>query len=111
MASTLSGSAYAYILPSRWHRVFTTKAQLLTAPSVIFTVIFTYIRAGQATSVKSMRGPVIIMARGNRSLRSAPCGCVGYADDSSGDRLLPYSKRAVSAATCMMGGGVGSIIA
>lgn len=73
MASTLSGSAYAYILPSRWHKVFTTKAQLLTTPSLIFTVI-TYIRAGQATSVKSMRGPVIIMARGNRSLRSAPCG-------------------------------------
>ncbi|CAH0058589.1 unnamed protein product, partial [Clonostachys solani] len=134
MASTLPGYAYAYFLPIilRDGMGFsTTKAQLLTAPPNIFAAVVTYI-SGWISDKYKVRGPVIavhqaITAIGMLVTAYGKAPAARYFGTFLGigffqygipgvltfqaNNITSHSKRAVSAATCMMGGGVGGIIA
>ncbi|KAJ9657487.1 hypothetical protein H2198_004248, partial [Neophaeococcomyces mojaviensis] len=134
MASTLPGYAYSYFLPIilRDGMGYTTQqAQLLSAPPYIFAAFVT-LGSGWLGDKYHVRGPLIavhqaITATGMLVTAFAKSNGARYFGTFLGMGFLQYcipgvlafqannitrhSKRAVATATCMMGGGVGGIIA
>ncbi|BCS17334.1 uncharacterized protein APUU_10162A [Aspergillus puulaauensis] len=133
MASTLPGYAYSYfktiILTGMG---FTGKeSQLLSAPPYILAAAATYV-SGWLTDRYQIRGPVIAV---HQVLTAAGMLVTAYAKSNAAryfgvflgvgflqfcipgvlayqaNNITSHSKRAVASATCLIGGGVGGIIA
>lgn len=134
MSSTLPGYAYSYFLPiilKGGLGYSTTKSQLLTAPPYVLAAIMTYVSSWAADKYK-IRGPIIgihqaLTATGmlitafakNNNARyfGAYLGigflqyCVPGVLSYQANNIVSHSKRSLAAATCMIGGGIGGIIA
>ncbi|KAJ6138362.1 Major facilitator superfamily domain general substrate transporter [Penicillium samsonianum] len=133
MASTLPGYAYSYfktvILMGMGFS--NTQSQLLSAPPYIIAAFFTYL-GGWLTDKYQIRGPVIavhqlltavgmlITAYGGASgaryfgifmgvgfLQFCIPGVLAF----QANNITSHSKRGVASATCLIGGGLGGIIA
>ncbi|KXG46962.1 Major facilitator superfamily domain, general substrate transporter [Penicillium griseofulvum] len=133
MASTLPGYAYSYfktvILMGMGFS--NTQSQLLSAPPYIMAALFTYL-GGWFTDKYQIRGPVIaihqlltavgmlITAYGGASgaryfgifmgvgfLQFCIPGVLAF----QANNITSHSKRGVASATCLIGGGLGGIIA
>ncbi|OQD72209.1 hypothetical protein PENPOL_c001G10359 [Penicillium polonicum] len=133
MASTLPGYAYSYfktvILMGMGFS--NTQSQLLSAPPYIIAAFFTYL-GGWFTDKYQIRGPVIavhqlltavgmlITAYGGASgaryfgifmgvgfLQFCIPGVLAF----QANNITSHSKRGVASATCLIGGGLGGIIA
>ncbi|KAJ3963096.1 hypothetical protein N0V92_000075 [Colletotrichum tropicale] len=134
MASTLPGYAYSYFLPIILRNGMgfsSTQAQLLSAPPYVLAAIMAYISGWLGDRYK-MRGPIIAVhqaltavgmlitvygkANGARYF-GAFLGigflqfCVPGVLTFQANNITSHSKRAVASATCLIGGGVGGIIA
>lgn len=134
MSSTLPGYAYSYFLPiilKGGLGYSTTKAQLMSAPPYVLAAIMTLTSSWLADRYK-IRGPLIAFHQAmtftgmlitalstNNSARlfGAYLGigflqyCIPGVLSYQANNITSHSKRAVAAGTCMMGGGVGGIIA
>ncbi|KAJ5834942.1 Major facilitator superfamily domain general substrate transporter [Penicillium robsamsonii] len=133
MASTLPGYAYSYfktvILMGMGFS--NTQSQLLSAPPYIIAALFTYL-GGWFTDKYQIRGPVIV----THQLLTAVGMLITAYGGASGTRyfgifmgvgflqfcipgvlafqannITSHSKRGVASATCLIGGGLGGIIA
>ncbi|KAI3548104.1 hypothetical protein CSPX01_03271 [Colletotrichum filicis] len=134
MASTLPGYAYSYFLPIILRNGMgfsSTQAQLLSAPPYVLAAIVAYI-SGYLGDKYKIRGPIIAVhqaltavgmlitvygkANGARYF-GAFLGigflqfCVPGVLTFQANNITSHSKRAVSSATCLIGGGLGGIIA
>ncbi|KAJ0303781.1 hypothetical protein COL516b_006218 [Colletotrichum fioriniae] len=134
MASTLPGYAYSYFLPIILRNGMgfsSTQAQLLSAPPYVLAAIVAYI-SGYLGDRYKIRGPIIAVhqaltavgmlitvygkANGARYF-GAFLGigflqfCVPGVLTFQANNITSHSKRAVSSATCLIGGGLGGIIA
>ncbi|KAF1812028.1 retrograde regulation protein 2 [Eremomyces bilateralis CBS 781.70] len=134
MSSTLPGYAYAYFLPiilKQGMGFSTSKSQLMSAPPYILAAFITF-ASGWLSDRYRIRGPVIavhqiLTAVGmlitafakNTGARyfGAFLGigflqyCVPAVLTFQANNITSHSKRAVASATCIIGGGVGGIIA
>ncbi|KAF4978624.1 hypothetical protein FZEAL_5027 [Fusarium zealandicum] len=134
MASTLPGYAYSYFLPIilRDGMGFSsTQAQLLSAPPYVLAAIMAFI-SGWLGDRFRVRGPIIavhqaLTAAGMLITVYGRVNAVRYFGAFLGigflqfcvpgvltfqaNNVTSHSKRAVAAATCLIGGGVGGIIA
>ncbi|KAF9888313.1 hypothetical protein FE257_008745 [Aspergillus nanangensis] len=134
MASTLPGYAFSYfktIILKEGMGYSTTDSQLMSAPPYILAAILTYF-SGWLTDKYRIRGPVIavhqiltsigmvIMAYGGANgakyfgiflgvgaLQYCIPGVLAY----QANNIVSHSKRGVASATCLIGGGLGGIIA
>ncbi|KAI9373442.1 major facilitator superfamily domain-containing protein [Aspergillus egyptiacus] len=133
MASTLPGYAYSYFKTIILKGMGFTgnQAQLLSAPPYILAAIITYL-SGWLTDRYHIRGPVIavhqlltavgmiITAYGQLNgvryfgmflgvgfLQYCIPGVLAY----QANNITTHSKRSVASATCLIGGGLGGIIA
>ncbi|KXH60980.1 hypothetical protein CSAL01_10198 [Colletotrichum salicis] len=134
MASTLPGYAYSYFLPIILRNGMgfsSTQAQLLSAPPYVLAAIMAYI-SGYLGDKYKIRGPIIAVhqaltavgmlitvygkANGARYF-GAFLGigflqfCVPGVLIFQANNITSHSKRAVSSATCLIGGGLGGVIA
>ncbi|KAH7176816.1 major facilitator superfamily domain-containing protein [Dactylonectria macrodidyma] len=134
MASTLPGYAYSYFLPIilRDGMGFSsTQAQLLSAPPYILAAIMTFV-SGYLGDRYKLRGPIIAV---HQALTAAGMLITAYGKSNGAryfgaflgvgflqfcvpgvltfqaNNITSHSKRAVASATCLIGGGVGGIIA
>ncbi|KAM0544185.1 hypothetical protein ACHAPJ_011936 [Fusarium lateritium] len=134
MASTLPGYAYSYFLPiilrdgMGYSR---TDSMLLSAPPYVFAAIMALFSGWLGDRLK-MRGPIIaihqlITAAGMLTTVYANTNAVRYFGAFLGlgflqfcvpgvlsfqaNNITSHSKRAVASATCLIGGGMGGIIA
>ncbi|KAF7553561.1 hypothetical protein G7Z17_g3528 [Cylindrodendrum hubeiense] len=114
MASTLPGYAYSYFLPIILRDGMgysSTQAQLLSAPPYILAAIMTFVSGWLGDRYK-IRGPVIAI---HQALTAASIGflqfCVPGVLTFQANNITSHSKRAVASATCLIGGGIGGIIA
>ncbi|KAH7141912.1 major facilitator superfamily domain-containing protein [Dactylonectria macrodidyma] len=134
MASTLPGYAYGYFLPIILRDGMgysSTQSMLLSAPPYLFAAIVAYI-SGFLGDRFRVRGPIIaahqlltaigmlITVHGERnSVRyfGAFLGigflqfCVPGVLTFQANNITSHSKRAVASATCLIGGGLGGIVA
>lgn len=134
MASTLPGYAYSYFLPIilREGMGFSTaNSQLLTAPPYAFAGIVTFI-SGWLSDKYKIRGPLIavhqlltavgmlvtVYGKGNAARYFGAYLGIGFLQFCipgtlafQANNITTHSKRAVATATCIIGGGVGGIIA
>ncbi|KAL3456990.1 major facilitator superfamily domain-containing protein [Aspergillus heterothallicus] len=134
MASTLPGYAYSYFLPIilRDGMGFsTTESQLLSCPPYIFAALMTLVSGWLGDRYK-IRGPVVavhqlITAVGMLITAYGKANAARYFGTFLGigflqfcvpgvltfqaNNITSHSKRAVASATCLIGGGVGGIIA
>ncbi|WYZ44603.1 hypothetical protein EsH8_VII_001039 [Colletotrichum jinshuiense] len=134
MASTLPGYAYSYFLPIILRNGMgfsSTEAQLLSAPPYVLAAIVAFVSGWLGDKYK-IRGPIIAVhqaltavgmlitvygkANGARYF-GAFLGigflqfCVPGVLTFQANNITSHSKRAVASATCLIGGGVGGIIA
>ncbi|KAH6889799.1 major facilitator superfamily domain-containing protein [Thelonectria olida] len=134
MASTLPGYAYSYFLPIILRDGMgysSTQAQLLSAPPYVLAAIMTYVSGWLGDRYK-LRGPIIAVhqaltavgmlitaygkANGARYF-GAFLGigflqfCVPGVLTFQANNITSHSKRAVASATCLIGSGIGGIIA
>ncbi|KAK4864442.1 hypothetical protein LT330_009705 [Penicillium expansum] len=113
MASTLPGYAYSYfktvILMGMGFS--NTQSQLLSAPPYIIAAFFTYL-GGWLTDKYQIRGPVIAV---HQLLTAVGVGflqfCIPGVLAFQANNITSHSKRGVASATCLIGGGLGGIIA
>ncbi|KXJ87239.1 retrograde regulation protein 2 [Microdochium bolleyi] len=134
MASTLPGYAYSYFLPiilKNGMGFSTTESQLLSAPPNVFAAIMAF-ASGWLGDRYRLRGPIIavhqlITAAGMLLTAYGPSNAVRYFGAFLGmgflqfcvpgvltfqaNNITSHSKRAVASATCLIGGGLGGIIA
>ncbi|KAL3496364.1 MFS general substrate transporter [Aspergillus germanicus] len=134
MASTLPGYAYSYFLPIilRDGMGFsTTRSQLLSCPPYVLAAIMALVSGWLGDRYK-LRGPIIavhqlltavgmlITAYGRANAAryfGAFLGigllqfCVPGVLTFQANNITSHSKRAVASATCLIGGGIGGIIA
>ncbi|KAL3442359.1 major facilitator superfamily domain-containing protein [Aspergillus insuetus] len=134
MASTLPGYAYSYFLPIilRDGMGFsTTQSQLLSCPPYVFAAIMTLVSGWLGDRYK-IRGPVIavhqlLTAVGMLITAYGKANAARYFGSFLGigflqfcipgvltfqaNNITSHSKRAVASATCLIGGGVGGVIA
>ncbi|KAL4866305.1 hypothetical protein BDV12DRAFT_187488 [Aspergillus spectabilis] len=134
MASTLPGYAYSYFLPIilRDGMGFsTTESQLLSCPPYILAAIMCLVSGWLGDKYK-IRGPIIavhqlITAAGMLITVYGKANAARYFGSFLGigflqfcvpgvltfqaNNITSHSKRAVASAVCMMGGGVGGIVA
>jgi MFS family permease len=133
-ASTLPGYAYSYFLPIilRAGMGFSSsESQLLSAPPYILAAVVTFI-SGWLGDKYHMRGPIIAVHQlltsvgmiitaygGSNAARyfGAFLGigflqfCVPGVLTFQANNITQHSKRAVASATCIVGGGLGGILA
>jgi len=134
MASTLPGYAYSYFLPiilKNGMGFSTTQSQLLSAPPYVLAAIMTFV-SGWLGDKYHIRGPLVAVHQlvtavgmlltaygGSNALRyfGAYLGigflqfCIPGVLTFQANNITQHSKRAVASATCLIGGGVGGIIA
>ncbi|OAL46786.1 retrograde regulation protein 2 [Pyrenochaeta sp. DS3sAY3a] len=134
MSSTLPGYAYSYFLPVILREGMgfsTTKSQLLTAPPYAFAAVVAF-ASGWLGDRYKIRGPIIavhqiLTAAGmlitvygkSNAVRyfGAYLGigflqfCVPGVLTFQANNITQHSKRAIASATCLIGGGLGGIIA
>jgi len=134
MASTLPGYAYSYFLPvilKQGMGYSTAQSQLLSAPPYVLAAIMTF-TSGWLGDRYHIRGPLIAVHQlltavgmlitaygGSNAARyfGAFLGigflqyCIPGVITFQANNITSHSKRAVAAATCMMGGGLGGIFA
>ncbi|KAF4470264.1 Major facilitator superfamily transporter [Fusarium albosuccineum] len=134
MASTLPGYAYSYFLPIilRDGMGFSsTQAQLLSAPPYVLAAIMAFISGWTGDRFK-VRGPIIavhqaLTAAGMLITVYGKVNAVRYFGAFLGigflqfcvpgvltfqaNNVTSHSKRAVASATCLIGGGIGGIVA
>ncbi|KIA75427.1 hypothetical protein HK57_00071 [Aspergillus ustus] len=134
MASTLPGYAYSYFLPIilRDGMGFsTTQSQLLSCPPYVFAAVMALVSGWLGDRYK-LRGPVIavhqlVTAIGmlitvyGKADAARYFGCflgIGFLQfcvpgvlTFQANNITSHSKRAVASATCLIGGGIGGIIA
>ncbi|KAJ5163513.1 Major facilitator superfamily domain general substrate transporter [Penicillium coprophilum] len=127
MASTLPGYAYSYfktvILMGMGFS--NTQSQLLSAPPYIIAALFTYL-GGWFTDKYQIRGPVIVIHQLLTALMGGASGaryfgifmgvgflqfCIPGVLAFQANNITSHSKRGVASATCLIGGGLGGIIA
>ncbi|KAK7415768.1 hypothetical protein QQX98_005681 [Neonectria punicea] len=134
MASTLPGYAYSYFLPVILRDGMgysSTQAQLLSAPPYILAAIMTYVSGWLGDRYK-LRGPIIAV---HQALTAAGMLITAYGKANAAryfgaflgigflqfcvpgvltfqaNNITSHSKRAVASATCLIGSGIGGIIA
>ncbi|KAG4440833.1 hypothetical protein IFR05_003705 [Cadophora sp. M221] len=113
MASTLPGYAYSYFLPvilKRGMGYSTAQSQLLSAPPYVLAAIMTF-TSGYLGDKYHIRGPLIAV---HQLVTAVGMLITAYGGSNAAryfDNITSHSKRAVAAATCMMGGGLGGIFA
>ncbi|GES61377.1 hypothetical protein ATEIFO6365_0011003600 [Aspergillus terreus] len=134
MASTLPGYAFSYfktIILKEGMGWSTTTSQLLSAPPYVFAAAITYF-SGWLTDKYRIRGPIIavhqlltcigmvIMAYGGANGAryfgiflgvGALQYCIPGVLAFQANNITSHSKRGVASATCLIGGGLGGIIA
>ncbi|KAF9885244.1 hypothetical protein FE257_000604 [Aspergillus nanangensis] len=134
MASTMPGYAYSYFLPIILRNGMgfsSTQSQLLSAPPYVLAAIMTYI-SGWIGDRYKIRGPLIaihqlltavgmlVTAYGQSNAAryfGAFLGigflqfCVPGVLTFQANNITSHSKRAVASAVCILGGGVGGVIA
>ncbi|TPX11648.1 uncharacterized protein E0L32_007627 [Thyridium curvatum] len=136
VATTLPGYAYQYFLPIilRDGMGYTgTQAQLLSAPPYVFAAIVCYI-SGWIGDRFQIRGPIVAVhqaltaigmlvtvygkstgARNVTDMDNLGIGfvqfCVPGVLAFQANNITSHSKRAVASATCLIGGGIGGVIA
>ncbi len=134
MASTLPGYAYSYFLPvilKSGMGYSTQMSQLLSAPPYVLAAVLTF-TSGWLGDKYHIRGPLIachqlVTAVGMLITAYAKVNAVRYFGAFLGigflqfcipgvltfqaNNITSHSKRSVAAATCMMGGGLGGILA
>ncbi|KAL5361542.1 major facilitator superfamily domain-containing protein [Aspergillus floccosus] len=134
MASTLPGYAFSYfktIVLKEGMGWSTTTSQLLSAPPYVFAAAITYF-SGWLTDKYRIRGPIIavhqlltcigmvIMAYGGANGAryfgiflgvGALQYCIPGVLAFQANNITSHSKRGVASATCLIGGGLGGIIA
>ncbi|KAH6967852.1 major facilitator superfamily domain-containing protein [Ilyonectria sp. MPI-CAGE-AT-0026] len=134
MASTLPGYAYSYFLPIILRDGMgysSTQAQLLSAPPYILAAIMTFVSGWLGDRYK-LRGPIIAL---HQALTAASMLITAYGKANAvryfgaflgvgflqfcvpgvltfqANNITSQSKRAVASATCLIGSGIGGIIA
>ncbi|OCL01879.1 MFS general substrate transporter [Glonium stellatum] len=134
MASTFPGYAYSYFLPvilKRGMGFSTTHSQLLSAPPYVLAAAITY-TSGWLGDRYHVRGPLIAFhqlvtavgmlitafAKGNAVRYFGAFLGIGFLQycipgvlTFQANNIVSHSKRAVSSATCIIGGGVGGVLA
>lgn len=134
MASTLPGYAYSYFLPiilKNGMGFSTTDSQLLSAPPNAFAAIVAF-ASGWLGDRYRVRGPLIAVHQlltavgmlltaygGSNGVRyfgaflgiGALQFCVPGVLTFQANNITSHSKRAVASATCLIGGGLGGIVA
>lgn len=134
MTTAVPGYAYSYFLPIILRNGMgfsSTNAMLLSAPPYVFAAIIAMLTGWLSDKFK-IRGPIIavhqaisavgmlmILYGNSNALRffgafisiASQQSCVPAVLTFQSNNITSHSKRAVSSATCIIGGGVGGIIA